>query len=236
MSVITLNGMVGTGAPEIGAKVASQLGLDYVDRLILAEAGRRMGATVEAVADKTERPQTLSTRLSSFFRNVLERSAVAGTGSDPYFSPGLDALLVREYRELSEEPITSSEEIDDAQMLEVITSVVQDLARENHSIIIGRGANIILNQWPGALHVGLISSLERRVQRIVERERMELKDAERYVADTDRARRSYFQRFFKAQPQDSQHYHLLLNTDLLDFSTAAGIVAHAAERFVGGES
>ena len=228
MPVITLTGMVGSGAPEIGADVASRMGIDYVDRLILAEAGRRLRATVEALADKTERPQTLSSRLSYFFRNVLERSAVAGTGSDPYFSPGLDALLVREYREISEGPITSGEEIDDAQLLEATSAVIQELAQEGHSIIIGRGANIILSEWPGALHVGLASSLERRVERIMTRERLEQKEAERYVAENDRARIGYFQHFFKVQPQDPQHYQLVLNADRLEVPQAAEVIVRAA--------
>ncbi len=228
MPLITLTGMVGTGAPEIGAEVATRMGIDYVDRLILAEAGRRIGATVEALADKTERPQTLSSRLSSFFRNVLERSAMAGTGSDPYFSPGLDALLVREYRDISDGPITTAEEIDDAHLLEATTAVIRELAEEGHSIIIGRGANIILSEWPGALHIGLTSSLEQRAQRIMTRERLEQKEAERYVADNDRARTGYFQRFFKAQPQDPQHYHLVLNADRLEVPQAAEVIVSAA--------
>ena len=38
MTVITINGQIGTGGPEISAEVARRLGFDYVDRLILAEA------------------------------------------------------------------------------------------------------------------------------------------------------------------------------------------------------
>ena len=99
MPIITITGLVGSGTAEIGAEVARSLGIDYVDRMILAEAAKKMGTTVAAVAERTERTPKLGDRVAGFVRNVLERSAMAGGGADPYFGGGLDALLVREYRD-----------------------------------------------------------------------------------------------------------------------------------------
>ena len=55
MPVITITGLVGSGTAEIGAEVARSLGIDYVDRMILAEAAKKIGTTVAAVAERTER-------------------------------------------------------------------------------------------------------------------------------------------------------------------------------------
>ena len=103
MPVITLTGLMGSGGPEIGTEVSRRLRIDYVDRMILAEAAKKIGTTVAAVAQRTERPPTIGDRISGFVRTVLERSALAGGGADPYFGGGLDALLVREYRDLPPE-------------------------------------------------------------------------------------------------------------------------------------
>jgi cytidylate kinase len=225
MPVITITGLVGSGAIEVGIEVSRKLGIDYVDRMILAEAAKRMGTTVAAVAERTERPPTRGERIASFARSVLERSALAGSGSDPYFGGGLDALLVREYRDFPTEGVG---DVGDAQLLEVTAAVMRELAASDRVIIAGRGANMILRETPGALHVGLTSALDQRVQRIMNRENLDRTEAERFVAENDKARNAYFQRFFKVHPDDAAHYHLMVNTDLLPTAKAAELVVEAA--------
>ncbi|MEK9659671.1 MAG: cytidylate kinase-like family protein [Chloroflexota bacterium] len=225
MPVITITGLVGSGAIEVGIEISRKLGIDYVDRMILAEAAKRMGTTVAAVAERTERPPTRGERIAAFARSVLERSALAGSGGDPYFGGGLDALLVREYRDF---PTEGMGDVADAQLLEMTAAVMRELAASNRVIIAGRGANMILRDNPGALHVGLTSALDQRVQRIMNRENLDRAEAERFVAENDKGRNAYFQRFFKVHPDDPTHYHLMVNTDLLSTPKAAELVVGAA--------
>ena len=42
MSLVTIRGQLGSGAPEIGRKVADKLHFDYVDREIIAEVAARL--------------------------------------------------------------------------------------------------------------------------------------------------------------------------------------------------
>ena len=228
MAVITITGTTGSGAPEIGSEVARIMGIDYVDRLILAEAARRIGATVEAVAAKTEKRPTLGDRFASFLRTAMERSAMESGGADPYFGPGLDTLLVQEYKDMPEALITSGHDIDDARLLEATRSVIHELARKDDVLIIGRGANVILHEWPGSLHVGLTASPEKRLERIVAREVVERKEAGKYIEDTDRGRLAYYQRFFKTSMADPLQYHLVINTDLIDVPQAAELIVQIA--------
>ncbi len=233
MAVITITGTTGTGAPEVGAEVARIMSIDYVDRLILAEAARRIGATVEAVAAKVEKRPTLGDRVGGFLRTAMERSAMDAGGADPYFGPGLDTLLVQEYKDMPEALITSGHDIDDARLLEVTRSVIEELARKDNVLIIGRGANVILHAWPGALHVGLTASHEKKVERIIAREVVDQRNAEKYIVETDRGRLAYYQRFFKTSMADPLQYHLMINTDLLDVTKAAEVIvqiAHSSEK------
>jgi cytidylate kinase len=226
MTVITITGMTGSGATEVGAKVARATGYDYVDRLILAEAARVMGTSVAAMADRTERSPTLSDRLGSFFRTVLERSAMAGSSGDPYYGAGTDALLVREYRDIAEEGDPSA--ASDAHLLEVTRSVITDLASAGNVVIIGRGSNLILKDWPGVLHVGLEGSKEMRIQRLMEREQLDEASAGKYLIDTDRGREAYFRRLFHEKATNWLAYDLILNTDRLDDEQSLGIIVQAA--------
>ena len=233
MPVITITGLIGSGAIEIGTEVSRTLGIDYVDRMILAEAAKKIGTTVAAVAARTERPPTLGDRVAGFVRNVLERSALAGGGADPYFGGGLDALLVREYRDLPPEGGPMDDSLGDDNLVEVTRAVIREIAASGSVVIAGRGANVILADQPGVLHVGLVSETERRIERIMEREKLGRPEAEQYVVVNDKARNAYFKRFFQVKPDDPSHYHMMVNTDWLEVHEAAELIELAASKLAG---
>jgi len=231
MPVITISGLFGSGANEVGAEVARRLNLDYVDRLLLAEAARKLGATVAEVAEQAERPVGFGDRVSSFVHTVLERSALAGSGADPYFGGGMDMLLVREYRDIPEVKI--GEGGSDQHLLEVLTAVTRELAQSGRALIIGRGANMVLRDWPGALHVGAIAERPTRVQRVMERERLgTTEEGERYIDENDKGRTAFYQRFFGTNPQDPRGYNLMVNTDRMSIDQASDLVV-AAQEIIG---
>jgi hypothetical protein len=78
MTVVTTNGPGGSGSREIGIEVARRLDCNYVDRLILAEAAKRLGAMVEVVAARGQRPVSRGDRIVRFLQTIMERSAGAG--------------------------------------------------------------------------------------------------------------------------------------------------------------
>jgi cytidylate kinase len=230
MAVVTLNGQIGSGGPEVGLQVAHHLHADYVDRLILAEAAKRIGATVQAVAGKESEVTRRRDRLGRFFQNVLERSAMSGAGGEPYFGPGVDVLLSRDYySEGGDEPITLAHEVDDKQYIEVTTSVIKDLAKEDNVVIVGRAGNLILKGMPGILHVGTVAPMERRIHTIMEREHLDYEEAHRFVEEHERARKAFFSKFFDVDTDDPNIYHMIINMADLKVETAGEIVAHAAQ-------
>ena len=229
MTVITINGQRGSGAREVGAEVAKQLQYDYVDRLILAEAARHLGATIEAVEDKWQRSPSLGERLSRFLERLMERSATAGAGGDPYFGPGLGVLLGQDYPDAVAEPINNADQLEDEHFLEATQNVIVNLADAGNVVIIGRAGNHILKNRPDALHVGLISTLESRIEVVAKREGLSIDEARRFTEETEKARVEYFRKFFKSSASEPADYDLVLNTHLLDQETAAGIIIKAGE-------
>jgi len=230
MPVITITGLMGSGGTEVGSEVAKRLGIDFVDRAILAEAAKKLGTTVAVVADRTEKPPSLGDRVAGFARTVLERSALAGGGADPYFGGGLDALLVREYREFPDDSTTGTEEMANTdELLRVTAEVIKEISASGNVIIAGRGANFILANQPEVLHIGLTSALEQRIERIMDRVSLERPEAEKYVSDNDKGRNAFFRRYFNVQAEDVRHYHMVLNTDWMHTSQAADMVIAAVE-------
>src|SRR5262250_1379985 len=69
--------------------------------------------------------------------------------------------------------------LDDATLLHMTRTIIEDIARTGRAIIVGRGGNHILAKRPRTLHVFLFAPLEARVQRVVEAEKFSRGDAER---------------------------------------------------------
>jgi len=234
MAIVTFNGPIGAGGNEIGIKVARLLGADYVDRLILAEAAKRIGLSVEVLEIKEQRMIQMRDRIAYFFQTTMERSAMSGAGGEPYFSAGMEYLPSEEYSDLVQEPITAAHRLNDERYIETTSAVIRDLAHAGNVVIIGRGSNLILKDVPEALHVGLVTPPELRIRTIVERENLSWKQAEKYAMDTEKARVIYYKKFFKVDPISPHMYHMILNTEILDTDTAAEIVALAAKKVADG--
>ena len=83
MPVVAIEGRAGSLAPDLAHVVADRLEIDSIDRLMLAEIARKVGATVQAVSQSERRPTGVVDRLAGLVQRMLERSAVAGTGGDP---------------------------------------------------------------------------------------------------------------------------------------------------------
>ena len=229
MAVVTFNSPIGAGGSEVGVLTARLLNADYIDRLILAEAAKRIGSTVEVLEIKEQRKIPRRDRLAYFLQTMLERSAMSGAGGMPYLSPGMEYLPSEEYTDLAQEPLTAAQRLHDQSFIEVSSAVIKDLAQAGDVVIIGRGSNMILKDMPGVLHVGLMTPLEQRIRTIVEREHLGWSDAGKYITDMEKARVIYFRKFFKVHPDDPNLYHVVLNMRTMSVNTAAEIVVHAVE-------
>lgn len=228
MPIITINGPSGSGAVTIGQTVSQQMELSFVDRMVTVEAAKIVGKPVGALVDKEQRVVRFRDRLGQFLQNMLERSAMSGVSGEPYFGRGLDSLPPETYAELAGATSTTAVKVDDKAFIDATTKVLNDLYQKGDVVIIGRGANIILADTPGVMHVGLMAPLEVRVQTLMGREHMEREEAEVYVEELERARVAYFQKFFKVSPDDPTLYHMMLNMDKMEPKTAADVVIHAA--------
>ena len=230
MAVVTLNGQLGGAAREVGNEVARRIGADYVDRLLLAEAAKRVGTTVSALAEKELEHLSLGSRLTRLIQTAFERSAYTGSGGDPFFGPGVDALLIRPYPEGDKEfEVTSSDQVDDQRFFQVISETIRDLAQEGNVVIIGRGSNFVLKDSPEVLHVGVVAPVEFRINMTMQRDGINRAEAEQYIANEERARISFFKKHFKANPDDPILYDMMVNPGKLGIEISAKVIVQALE-------
>lgn len=235
MTVVAMSGLTGGGARVLGPLVAERLDADYVDRLILINAARHVGATVEALAEREHRPLTRAERFTALVERILERSAVTSGGADPFFGTGAVALLTEEFEDLPPRTITRGHELEDEAYAAALRHVIEDVAAEGNVVIVGRGAPFILADNPGVLRVGVASTWEDRVGRIMNQEHVDHDGAGETIKNRDEARTAYYERFLGVDdPDDPQLYHLVVNTSDVGVDYAVRMVVDAAGALADG--
>lgn len=109
------------------------------------------------------------------------------------------------------------------QMAETILRLVE----LGNVIVIGRGATVLTARLDHVFHVRLVGSLEKRVAHVQELNRLGKDAALKLTRREDRGRQRYLKKHFKADITDPLLYHLVINTDLVPYETAARIIADA---------
>ena len=235
MPVITINGPIGSGSFEVGQMVADQLGINYVDRMVLAETARRIGSPVGSLVEKEQRVIRFRERLGRFLQTMLERSAISGVGGEPYFGHGTEMLPAETYTELLGESPSATQTVNDKAFIDATSSVISELAAGGDVVIIGRGGNMILADFPGALHVGMLAPLDSRIENIMAREHYSRQEAAKFVAELEEARVAFFRKFFRVNANDPELFHLILNGARIRPEVASQMVVHAAEDMMRSE-
>jgi cytidylate kinase len=206
MSVITIRGQLGSGAPEIGKQVANKLRTDYVDREIIAQLAAVLNHHKKDVRAKEMPPGSLVGRIAE----VLGRGYLFGVDYRGVYLPAWEMPL------------------NDTRYLAALESFIKELAGSKKSIVIrGRGSQFILRDHPGAFHVLVIAPLELRVRRVIENLEVEEKVARKEIERFDSSRREFTKRYFKAELEDQLNYDLVINTEHLSFQDASSIIINA---------
>ena len=237
MPIVTVSRQYAAGGASIAGAVARLLGVECLDRRLLVEAARQLGATVEAVAARDERSSSLGERIQRAIGAILERSAASASPGFPdegYVTPAqMERLFSRTAQEAARQPITSAQEIDDRRYLEVIRQVITEAAEGGKVVILGHGSQVILRDHPHAFHVFVVATLEIRVERVMQAEGLDREAALKRMKETDSARDAWHRKFFKVDRNDPGLYHLVVNTGRVPLEMAATIVANSLQMLEG---
>lgn len=108
------------------------------------------------------------------------------------------------------------------------SETILHLAELGNVIIVGRGSTVVTAKLPHMVHVRLIGSLEQRIQKMQEFERLDKAGAARRVHDEDLGRVRYMRKHFERDIDDPLLYHLVINTDLVSLEDAARVIGDYA--------
>lgn len=210
MATITISRQYASGGDEIAARVAKLLDYTMFDKTVMAEVAAELGLTEHEIVDFRETDQ----RSLGFLDRLLGRTLTVGE--------------VRTWQEdISGVRKPAIVKISDSQAIAMVRGVVDAAYKRGNVVIVGRGGQAILRGRPGVLHVRIEAPLEHRIQRLLDRDETTPTQAELAIEDHDRTARDYVKRYYDLDARDPMHYHLLINTGLLDLETAADVIAMA---------
>lgn len=95
-------------------------------------------------------------------------------------------------------------------------------------VIVGRGAQFILPQERG-LSVRILAPLEFRIEQVILQQGLSVRDARKFVKDSDRKRRKFIKTHFHHKWADPHLYDLVVNVEKLVREDAANLIVDAAQ-------
>jgi cytidylate kinase len=206
MPVITMRGLTGSSASEIGREVARLINGDYVDRQVIAEVAELLKRPEEQIEAKEQITTGLFDRIVGPLRKII-----SGSGK-------IDSAYMRTW----EEPL------DDTEYISALEAVIRDLALDQNIVIVGRGSQHILRNNKSVLHVLVIAPIEDRINRIMTEKKMEREEAMRHIEETDSSRKAFIQRFFQKEMENPLLYDLVINTKYITNESAANLIISVA--------
>jgi cytidylate kinase len=204
--VITVSATYGAGGSVIAPRLAADLGLPFIDRLISADASQAAVARSQEGLVEGEQEATPVGRFLSYFARAAHVGTVLG--------PEADLVDDQAIRERTEEPL-------------------RKVATGAPAVILGRAAAIVLRQRPRAYHVRLTGPVERRLEWASAFEHLDRDSAARRQSETDRARTAFVKRLYRIDPADVSLYHLVVDPTVLGLDSTITVIQAAARAFFG---
>ena len=181
--VVTIEREYGCGGGAISAQLAERLGWKLWDHLLTEEIARIAKVDPAAVMRCDERMDSPFHRLAkTFWRGSYERSAPLG-----------------------------SQMFDADRMMTMMHEIMNRIAKEGDSVIVGRGGPYLLREHPCAFHVFLYAPRAEKIRRSIA-DGNSADEAELMVDSVDRERAAYIKHYFNADWPTRSLYHMMINT------------------------
>ena len=203
--VLAISRQMGAGGSYIGQAIARRLGLKYLDREILAEATRLLGAEPAHLEQLEERVANTWVR---FTRHLS-------------FGPP-DGLFT---------PPRIRETVFEEDLFRIERQIIREFAAREDCVIIGRAGAIILRSHPGVIRVFVHAPESWRIDKVMETARLGDRQAVRdLVRKSDQDRAKFVQAVCNCDWSNACHYDMTLNPGKIGLDAAVDLVAAVVEK------
>lgn len=109
-------------------------------------------------------------------------------------------------------------------LVKKVSEAILHLAQVGHVVIVGRGGNVLTREIENGVHIRLVGSLEKRIQRVMAFYKMTETEAKEKIKKEDKGRKDYLKQNFNQDINNPLLYDLVMNTDELDIAKTAEVV------------
>ncbi len=201
-TLVTIDGHIGSGAFDVGKRIALMFGWRYFDRVrlpVITETENEILLDASAAMQRDE----FSDRLWAWIERAASYFAIGAAGDDPYLQGAADI----------HEPLTWDRNGPTANTSLDNTYDLEQLARGGNAVIVHRAGAVELAKNDLVSRVGIFASWDDRVRRVMMREGLsDVSQAERIISEREMAQRDYFYKMHQADPEDTRLYDFVVNT------------------------
>ncbi len=122
--------------------------------------------------------------------------------------------------------IIDSDVLNPDHYLNHLMNVLLVIAEHGQAVILGRGANFILDPKRG-LRVKIAAPYEMRLLQIMHEMELSRKEARRYIEEKDNQRLAYIRQHFHRDADDPLFYDLVINTEFMSVNSVAETIVTA---------
>ena len=202
-SILTLSHLYGSGGSLIARELGRRLNWTVWEKEIVRQIASQYQVAEDYIDAKDE-------RVDSFIERMVGLFGLGGFESAYDIPPPLW--------------------LNDAQLVRMTKTIVEEVAQKGNAILVGRGGNRILEQHPKALHVFLHAPLEARIARVIQAEGLNRDQARQRIAGMDKLRADYVHTFYHGDWRDPSHYTLLLDSSRWGDEGTADLILRALEQ------
>ena len=123
----------------------------------------------------------------------------------------------------SESPLERSLSTDDV-LFVAESKIIEEIARKESCIIVGRCADFILKDYPHAIKVFCYSDFENAYKRCVNEYGIKKEEAEAIIRRTNRNRITHYEYYTGMKWGEPHHYNLMINTGSIGLHTACELI------------
>ncbi len=199
--IITISREYGSGGRQIGLAVSKRLSMEFYDKELIDAAAKEIGFPSDLIADREQ-------RLTNSLLYHFAMGAIHG-------------MTYPREPKISELPLT--EQIFLAQK-----AAIEEAAKRESCVFIGRCADYILKSRPDVLRVFIYAPREVRKRRAIE----EYGDLEEYIDEfmyqTDKRRRIYYENYSNQKWGSRENYDLMINSGEIGLDRCVDLICEAA--------
>ena len=199
--VITINRELGSGGCKIGKIIAERLGVKYYDKALVHELTQEFNLTVKEI----ERIKAQKRNWwSEFSQGYSQRYAIDLRHDPSPKAATTEALFLVESR------------------------LLKGWAEQESCVVMGRSGFFIFHDTPNTFKVFIeCTSMAKRIERVIKKQGISVDEAKKAIAEVDKSRETYTQRFSGKSRYDTRNYDLVINTAEMTEEEAAELILQA---------